>query len=264
MTPKRFAAICEMYTAANSQLLRYMQRGDFDQYKHWYQICSILDDLGWLDAIGADNMEQAQDVDPSIWDTIDDSIKDTVSAEVYKYLHVNEPSELPTHQLMSLSQHRLIKRETWLAHFSDFSEDIQRDGFMYGKDQPDELALTTHTRNKPAHEAGWGPGYNFAVVADSRDAVAIANARRFNRYGSECCLFQNSGVSAYHHGDDEHQVMFFGPDVNRHSIVRLERNGGEWGVCRTDTEGYLYSGDFASCVRWVQRNFAQYKKVITI
>lgn len=138
---EEWVKMCEMYTAPNSHLLSYMKSEEFDPYKHWYEVCDIMDQEGELGQLGVETLDQAQDLSPETWNQLDQYMKDRVSEQVYQHLHQHAPEDLPTHQMMSLVRQKLIKRTTWLAHFTDYADEIQSKGFCHGIDRPDELGL---------------------------------------------------------------------------------------------------------------------------
>lgn len=159
-----------------------------------------------------------------------------------------------TKQQLSLSNHKLIPRNTWLVHFTNDSDEIAYNGFERGYPYIERLSLTTRQDDRGEEE-----GYNFAFFADSTDADFAASK---GRYGSEAVLFLNSGVHTHHSGDREHQIIFWGPDVDKSLIVPLKEEGGDWQVLNHKTGDPVFSGDFKKVVQWVMLNFNQYKNVI--
>ncbi len=125
--------------------------------------------------------------------------------------HIEEsrlPSSLdrPVYEHMEYS--RLV-RPTWLVHFTDDPDDIAENGFKYGWDGTEGLGLTTHFTDNVRKR---GPGYNFAFVVGSRDARNAASGY-FDadpKYGKHAVVFWVGGVEAYHYGDEESQVIFWG------------------------------------------------------
>ena len=105
-------------------------------------------------------------------------------------------------------------------------------------------------------------GYNFAFVANTRDASAAA---RQKKYGKDAVIFQAAGVQAYHYGDNEDQIMFWGPSINKDKLVLLKHDD-DWMVVpnrplRSNRE-FLKKGDFKEVVHWVMQNYRQYSKVL--
>ncbi len=150
-----------------------------------------------------------------------------------------------------------VKADTWLIHFSDQAQAIQEEGFTRGVEQADRLGLTTWLSKQ---EKAYG-GYNFAFRANSRDA---RQAARQGSYGGEAVMFMAGGVEAYHIGDQENQVIFWGPKVLPSDLVHLYKVEGEW--CVYPAKAYrdcIFKGEFPEVVQWVDSNWAQYRKAIT-
>jgi hypothetical protein len=188
------------------------------------------DDVGALEAIkGSLSGEQVEDLLTSSLDSVQDA---------------------PAWVHMDL-QGGLLPRQTWLVHFSDHAVAIKREGFQYGVDvlALDRLAFTRGWRNGP------GVGYNFAYLAGGVHAARAAEA---GFYGRDAVMFRSSGVSAYHYGDEEVQVVFYGPDVRPEEMVLLVRE--DEAHCVVGRGGRrLVCGEFGRVVGWVMDNFVQYR-----
>ena len=180
--------------------------------------------------------------------------KDAVATEIER-VHV---AEAPTWKTMSYES--IVKPSTWLIHFSDDAGSIMWKGFKYGSDDMTKLALTTYW-TKEAKRYG---GYNFAFEAEGRHARAAAKGR--GKYGREAVMFQAAGVKAFHWGDEEDQVMFWGPSVDPRRMVLLTRDGDlYWCVASVrNKRDVVYRGEFTDTVNWVIKNFPQYRKAITV
>lgn len=261
----------EAYTNDNIYLLKYMKDAEFDPYKYWQMIVEML--LDWEDfdfveflnerGIEIEDTPDFYNIDPEIFYSLPNYIQQDIEEKVYSYALQHFPTELPTHYHMSLNRDRLLKRTTWLIHFSDNAYDIWREGFKYGIFGYDQLALTRHL--DPREKDG---GYNFAFVADSKDArLGAKAATQGEGYGRHAVMFQNSGVEAYHHGDEQDQVMFWGADVNPKNIILLYNDGGDWTVVPKkplrDGRDWVYRGDFEKVVQWVMNNADRYRKVLS-
>lgn len=259
------AELDEKYTANNSYLMKYMRDKEFDPYSNWWAVCKWIDQNDMLDDVSqivGHEINSADDLDeeePALYYKLPPEVQKKCSEWVVEYMMAHDPAEAPTWAHMSLNQPKLLPRETWLVHFSDNALDIAYNGFIYGVDQMDRLGLTCYLGGA---EKKYG-GYNFAFIADSRDAKFAATKRK---YGEHAVMFQNSGVSTYHYGDDENQVMFHGADVVPKDIVFLKNDGGDWHVIpknRSINRDYLFKGTFETCVEWVEKNFNQYRRAIT-
>lgn len=267
----------EKYSRDNLSLLRYMKSGrdDVDIYHFWSQFArrwaeevdGYIDwyeqahpkGMGWEYDI--DGYEPPSDLPPELVKSFQKYIVD----EAIPALMHNDPTEVPTWAYMDLNQNKLLERETWLIHFSNNANTVAREGFTIGVDQMDRLGLTTYFNNDGADKS-YG-GYNFAFKAtDPRGYLGG------EKYGRHMLMFQNSGVEAWHHGDEENQVMFKGEDVDPRGIILIENDGGDWVVkphplskyvSPRDEDGLVRFEDMEKVVAWVQQNLAQYRKVIT-
>jgi len=167
-------------------------------------------------------------------------------------------ADRPAYEHMSFS--RLV-RPTWLVHFTDDPESIQSDGFQYGWDSTEGLGLTTHFTDNARKR---GPGFNFAFVLGSRDADRAASS---GKYGKEAVVFWAGGVEAYHYGDEEDQVIFWGPEVDPSRIFAVRHDDdNDWYV--EDASGRVVFGvdryapyderaeakDFDEAAKWVVGN----------
>lgn len=160
-----------------------------------------------------------------------------------------DPYTRPTKDQM---QYRRFAKPGWLVHFTDDPWGIASDGFIYGHDDIEGLALTT-LKSKKSRQSY--PGFNFAFDADSRDASRALSGRRGGpKYGKHAVVFWAAGVEAYHYGDEENQIIFWGPSVKKDMIFPIESQGGDWVV--NDSSGRVRkAGDFGSVVDWVENNY---------
>ena len=85
-------------------------------------------------------------------------------------------------------------------------------------------------------------------------------------------MFMNSGISADHYGDDENQIIFYGPDVKE--LVYLTRDKDDnWSVVTApgpkdnplyfESKEVYVNEDFSKVVEWVINNYKQYSNKIT-
>ena len=150
---------------------------------------------------------------------------------------------------------RLVKNQ-WLIHFTDDAEGIARQGFKYGVDEIDKLALTTHLGE---FEKKYG-GYNFAYDIERYARYAHSNHGRGFKYGKEAVIFRASGMELWHYGDEEPQVIFYGNTAK--SIIPItEGEEHQWAVKSVKSGRSLYESDeFDDIVVWIIRNFIQYRK----
>src|SRR5205823_3557059 len=93
-------------------------------------------------------------------------------------------------------------------------------------------------------------------LAGSRDAYAAASRKK---YGRDCVVFQNAGVLAYHSGDEEDQVIFWGPDVDLRHLALIQLVDGDYHV-KSRTGMTLFTGEFEQAVKWVMAHHRQYSR----
>lgn len=172
---------------------------------------------------------------------------------------------------------KLLPRQTWVGHFCSDATDIATEGFIFGASDPYDLGLTTHKSDSYRRSR---PGYNFGFELGSlHKNFNDGNSRNSGKYGSELVLFQTSGVSAYHQGDNEDQVIFWGPDVDWViPIVPAEDNGNDnhseddyavlakdgsvafrtyCEVSKSKTAGNYARHNIEACAAWVLKTFNQ-------
>lgn len=253
----------EKYSRDTGAFQRYMRDEKFDPYAHWYLVCEWIENNDLLDEISSaageeiSSQDELQEHDPELFYKLSPQNQKDCAEWVVDYLLQHDPAEAPTHAYMSLERQKLLPRNTWLVHFTDAPWDIASQGFKYGVDQMDRLGLTTYFKNE-GQDKRYG-GFNFAFLADGRDALYAA---RGGKYGKSAVMFQNSGTLVYHSGDGERQVVFHGSDVDPREIVVLTNDGGDWQVrshTATKRDDILFTGDFSKCVAWVEKNFRQYQ-----
>jgi hypothetical protein len=250
---RKWINLVEVYSEPNSYLKRFLKNTEFDYYAHWYEIAMWAEQNGHMeefsDIIGRE-IEDLSDEEPEIFTKLDPDLQTEAAEWVLDWLVTNNPAELPSNHFFS-PEDKLIKRTTWLIHFSDQAHNITLNGFTHGVYEPDKLGLTTYYTNDSKKHGG----YNFAFEALSNDAIFAANK---GKYGKHAVIFQNSGVKAWHDGDSENQIIFWGPDVHPSSIIELRNHYGDWEVVGKNR--ILFTGDFERVVKWVILNFHQYRR----
>lgn len=271
-TARRGAELDERYTAPNQQFLAYMKAEEFDYYEHWHAVAQWLDDNDHLDEVNeatgrefADGDELAEEDPEDIWPKLPEWLRDECQEDVLENLMQNSPVEAPTYKHMDLHSPKPLPRGTWLVHFSDHADEIARQGFKRGVFDYTKLGLTTYMNND-GHYKKTG-GYNFAFLANGKDARWAASQKK---YGRDCVLFQNSGVHAYHYGDEEQQIVFWGEDVDPRDIILIQRGEehdfevkAKRDTRRENNADVLFGGTFEACVNWSIKNFAQYRRYLT-
>ena len=159
---------------------------------------------------------------------------------------------LPTHMVMD--KPRLVARR-WLMHFTDDAQAVLTDGF-HGNDDLRSLAFTAHSRYRVPR------GYNFAFEATDRN-LRVARSDRGGgwKYGQGILLFTAPGILGYHAGDDEDQVIFWGPDAR--DMVLLDE--AERGFCvGEDRAGRpLFCSESVEAVtNWLSHHMRQYRRLL--
>lgn len=263
----RLHELFEVYSKDNVTLLKYFKDDHFpvDNFyyeaadvvswneKYWQYLKGLDDDLDI--AIDAEDTDTIREILQEFYnweDTIlprfpkdvrERFVEDIKSAVANSETFGREYAKFH----MDISDKNLLKRTTWLIHFSDDAYDISLEGFKIGQDNMDLLAFSDQ------NSFGF-PGFNFAFDASERYFLGGA------KYGTDFVMFQNSGVKAYHVGDAEQQVMFYGPDVNPKDIIYVKGYKGTYEVMDKNSDRTLYRDDLKQVVNWIKNNHFQYRK----
>jgi len=272
----------ELYTPQVTYLKQYLKSGDvdLDPYHLWSNERSPVDPSmadwlwenypnliePWMEKEGVDDPNDLDEgLAYEIWHELPEEVRNEYTEgakETYiNYLLNHDPSSAPS--TVYYSDIQLLKRPTWLVHFSNNAFDISQKGFKYGVDQMDQLGLTTWLGDQ-AKEYG---GYNFAFEAGSREAN---NAAAEGKYGKDAVMFTNAGVRAWHSGDEEHQVIFWGANVDPRSIIYIARDDDGWCLqkhWRSKSKRGLRdcifrTENFEDMTGWIEENWRQYAKII--
>jgi hypothetical protein len=168
------------------------------------------------------------------------------------YLDDENPSFM-TMQYMGLF------KNGWLIHFSDDACTIAREGFTKGSDDMNFLSLT-YGKEK------YSEGYNFAYDIDDFDKYAHGKGHGTGfRYGDEAVMFRASGIKVWHSGDEEPQVIFYGPMAKDYIYINYEYEDHTWQITSPKTDRVLFSSeDLKTVTDWVQNNGRQYMNAIGI
>lgn len=155
-------------------------------------------------------------------------------------------------------EYRGFIKPTWLVHFTDDPDNISTEGFQKGWPDISGLGYTTYY-SKEHRE----PGYNFAF--DAADNRNIRSTARTGKYGKHAVLFWGSGVEAYHYGDEEHQIIVWGPSIDTNTIVPIYNQYDKWVVERTGKyEGYpmFESEDINDVINWAINNINMIRQTL--
>lgn len=154
-------------------------------------------------------------------------------------------SDFPSWMTMEFMS--VVKNE-WCIHFTEYSDDISKEGFTQGTPDLERLAYTNAGGFKAQS------GYDFAFLVNDGNVD-------FNNYGSEAVIFRTSGVLVWHHGDGQRQVIFYGPNVKEFIPIKYDSSEG-W-VIEGKHYQILKAADKPSeLVKWVMDNLPQYRKEI--
>ena len=252
-------------TPVTKGLLPYLKERKFDSARNWQSIQAALGSGGWaalLQRVGStpeDFEESEQTMNHEFYDLcarIDDAISQPESEKIAEFLHRYDPMEAPSWAFFNWP--KIVRPDTWLIHFTADARSVRDEGFTRGIDDVTQLGLTTHLSDDYKSEGG----YSFAYVAGSRDSILGPE-----KYGREAVMFRAVGVQAYHSGDREDQVIFWGASVDPSGIVALTYVDGEYCVAAAHRSNSgrecLYRGTLEQVVNWVKANFNQYRKHIT-
>lgn len=219
------------YSSEQALLKRYLEQG-FDPYDYGYELEQWLEEdlcpeCGTGDAPDCEEckgkakaaLEAKSGYDPSAW------LETASDADIVRFREHLESSgsfdggtNSPAYE--HLVYNRLVK-PTWLVHFTDEPDSIAADGFKHGFEDMIGLGLTTESHRKR------GPGYNFAFILglkDARDAARGNWGAGDSRYGTHAVVFWGGGVEAWHIGDEENQIVFWGPEVSPSRIFPIHKN----------------------------------------
>ena len=152
--------------------------------------------------------------------------------------------ELPSWCTMDFN--RIVKNE-WCIHFGSDSESIAKEGFTGGTPEIEHLAYTNAGAQKSS------AGYDFAFLINDRNVD-------YNGYGNEAVIFRTSGVEIYHYGDNQNQVVFWGPNVK--SFIPIHQDNGDWVVYGQNGQVLVRCGRPSEIALWATENLPQYRKQI--
>lgn len=268
-------------------LFKYLNMSDEDKnidiaYSHKYEFGDYLDHIGLSDfediiedegiiseykldkksleyLKGFINSDDDDDKDFYVESLI--SINKTIANSFGEYVLNNatdySSEDLPTWYY--LSSPKIIKKQ-WLIHETDEPYDIYKNGFTYGTDNMYNLGLTTYY-NKESKEFG---GYNFAYTLydfERSGTTRNGNGQHNFKYGESIILFKCSGVKAYHIGDEEEQVMFWGNRAEDIIMVEYDDDKELWYIeSRLNRKRLVEKNSVIEIAEWVDKHYAQYYK----
>jgi len=237
------------YTNELAYLRDYL-KGGFNPYDYKFYVTDYLRSVGANIAEDVDEHDFGDQWLETASDQDKESFREYLEKNVL-YDSMQDQYDQPSYEHM---EYRELVKPTWLLHFTNDADSISMGGFEYGhEDLYQGLHLTTNKRNRQQY-----PGYNFAVYPGSRDARGIANS---DKYGKEAVLFWSAGIEAYHYGDEEHQVIFWGPSVNPNMIFPITKEYDNWQIIGEDYRVLKESEDIDDIVQWIQTNWRMYNQI---
>ena len=143
-----------------------------------------------------------------------------------------------------------LTKPDWLVHFTEDASAIASQGFKYGHEDYRGLGLTTWKSEEYRRKY---PGFNFALELGMRNTNYTA---RQGKYGKEAVIFWGMGVKTFHSGDEEDQIIFWGPSINTNMIFPIFQDGEGWYVeMANGREVRLDDPSFENVADWVTRNW---------
>ena len=235
------------YPVENAYLNSTMKAG-FDPYDFAYELKDYLEREGEL----TPEMEEQHENDPG--SLVEQWVATATNADKASFQQYVEnrvgrsENAYDSPPYMHMSHEKMVPA-TWLVHFTDDANGVASQGFKYGHEDMIGLHLTTWKRDRQKR-----PGYNFAFLAtDSR------NISMGKKYGSEAVVFWSSAVQVYHYGDQESQLIFWGPGVNPSMIFPItpDSDSGQWVVPNEWGRRVFSSEDIDDCIGWIIQNHAE-------
>ena len=169
-----------------------------------------------------------------------------------------DPQSMPTWHFFGKPQR--IRNE-WLIHFSDDAQYIAKEGFTHGVDDIQTLGLIAYIKKEYKKNGG----YNFGYRIDDFERYG-SNRYGNYKYGKEAVIFVGSGVKAWHYGDEEPQVIFYGKHINPKNIflVFKDSSSGDWVLDAYGRSGnpLCNHGDLPKIADWLERNHDIYRKAL--
>jgi len=198
------------FSNEQSYLDRYLQTQD--PYPYARQLPEFFEQIGQI----------PEDFDPSepyLWlDSATPEQIEQFTEWLYGGNHLDQNLQYEAAPQSYMEHLQYITKPIWMIHFTESSydaADIEGEGFQYGHPEFEGIHLTTWKKHRKKE-----PGYNFAFPLDSRYAQ---DAMDSGKYGREFVIFKGTGIKVHHYGDNEDQIIFWGPAVNPNSIFKIEK-----------------------------------------
>lgn len=157
-------------------------------------------------------------------------------------------------------------KNDWLIHFSEESNSIASEGFLYGMKVGDMKGLALSTwKSLEDKDLIDMDGYIFSYSLDRFQHTNLFQV------GTDFVIFQGSGILTYHHGDNEYQVICMKDSVR--NFIPVLYSGGDTGYEIQDKDsGTVYwksdKKDIGEVMEelndWINNNIRQYgRRIIT-
>ena len=170
----------------------------------------------------------------------------------------------------------------WLIHFTPNPGEISANGFTKGTQDMEELGVTHGSQR-------YEEGYNFAFIADKATNEEARYYLGHDGYGNlddnaGAVMFKADGIEAYHGGDAQDQVIFWGPsarniipiyhgNVEEMSYVgwdyddienpdKFYKNRGDtncWYILGKNNNLLYCNENIRKIIMWVEKNYFQYR-----
>ena len=242
LTNHRYAnTVTATYAPEIGMLNQYLKTG-FDPYDYTWELENeYLKGFGeWCDMAAEEWIEKASPEDLKEFRDFIENRQPRNTADVPVYEH--------------LAYERFVT-PCWLIHFTSEAADIAENGFRFGFDSMQGLGLTTWYTDAKRKS---GPGFNFAYPAESKKAL-----EREDSYGSEAVIFWGGGVHGYHTGDEESQIIFWGPSIRKDMIFPLYKQGQGLWECRHPNGRVIIGGrDLKFLIPWVIANRSMLQSIL--
>lgn len=243
-------------------LVRYMNMSDVEKavdlcYSHQYILKTFFDEndefAGALVEVSGEDYETLESMDDyeftetyySLFENELSSFVDDFIEFCNDYLDERSWDNIP---LYLVADYEGTVNNQWLVHMTDNLDGISKEGFSYGVGI-DELAYTPARGTTKYKYSG---GYNFAFrLSDAYRAEGT--------YGHYAVLFRASGIMIWHYGDEEHQVIFYGPSA--HDIIIIDNDYGDWVIDSRITGNRLVRfAKLEDACNWAINNLPQYNR----
>lgn len=217
----------------NLELLKYLSGDDFDVGHYWSvfadwavhyddgsgEIISILSDITdqelWSEEFD-DEIRNVLALDSSVYYKIPRDKRNEFEAFAREEIDALQDTE-NTRKVFRLNKEELLPQDTVLIHYTDYPEEILRNGFRHGMPYITHLGETVRLSGIHKNNGGYNFAYRYIGDIETDQALRVIQNGWSKRSGY--VLFKSSGVDVYHYGDHENQVIFWGPYVRPSDFI---------------------------------------------